>query len=595
MKLKKVSKYRKKLFSNFFFLFVVFAIAIGSYQFKREKDYRNKQLEKILVNYVQLVDNFITKNKISSKNLQKTDSLIAIIPQKGIRITIVNKSGKVLYDSFVKDYLAMENHLYRPEIQDALKEQTGKSIRHSNSTEEDYYYLAEIFDNYFIRAALPYEISVENYLKVNSVFIFVIFLIFILTALLLIYLSDRMGNAITQLRHFAEKAAEGKTIDIQKPFPDNELGMIAEQIVRVYKNLQNTKNELLTEKEKLFRHLQISHEGIAIFNKEKKQLLANNHFIQYLNLLSEDLAMVPSKMFKIKSLQPINDFIDEQLKKSGTDEKSSTLASNILTVQKNNKYFVVQAIVFNDLSFEISINDITKVEKEKKLKQQMTSNIAHELKTPVSSILGYLETLLNTKVEKEKRKFFLERSYIQLQRLTSLIQDISLLNKLEEANSLFELEEIDVKSVVNLIIDDLRLQIDEKNISVAIDLPQKIKIKGNRSVFFSIWRNLIENAVNYAGKNISIRIKNYLEDEQFFYFSFSDTGVGVEEKHLTRIFERFYRVDNGRSRSMGGTGLGLAIVKNGVLFHKGEISVKNLKNGGLEFVFSICKDLTNFK
>ena len=225
----------------------------------------------------------------------------------------------------------------------------------------------------------------------------------------------------------------------------------------------------------------------------------------------------------------------------------------------------------------------------------MTSNIAHELKTPVSSILGYLETLSATKVDKEKRQFFIERALAQTQRLSSLIQDISLLNKIEEASDLFEIETINVKETVNLVIDDLKYKIDEQNIGLMIDIQPDITFEGNRSVFYSIWRNLIENSLNYAGEGITISIKNYLEDKKFLYFTFSDNGVGISEKHLNRIFERFYRVDKGRSRTMGGTGLGLAIVKNGVLFHKGEISVKNLKSGGLEFIFSIAKDYYSVK
>jgi len=593
-KVRNVSKYRRKLFFNFFFLFVAFAIAIAAFQYKREKSYRVSQLENSLLTYINLTNRYIQRGKlIEYDQFRKIDSLVNVIPEKGLRITVIDHDGNVEYDSFVEDFEVLENHLMRPEVQQSLIREKGSSIRHSTSTGRDYYYCAVNFEPYFIRAALPYNIKVENNLKVDSIFIYVIIFIFILAALMLIYLSDRLGSTIVKLQDFAARAAAGKNIDVDEKFPDNELGMIGNEIVEVYHRLQNTKNELTAEREKLFRHLQISHEGIAVFSKDKKQLLANNHFIQYLNSLSNDLAVVPAMIFEINELSPINDFIDEQIQNANPGQSSHTLASNVLTVQRNNKYFIVQAIVFNDLSFEISINDITKLEKEKKLKQQMTSNIAHELKTPVSSILGYLETLLTTKVDKEKRNFFLERSYAQAQRLTSLIQDISLLNKIEEAGDLFELETIAVKEVVDLIIDDLRLKMEEREISVSVDLSDKLKINGNRSVFFSIWRNLIENAVNYAGKGITIRIKNYLEDDKFLYFSFSDNGVGVDEKHLTRIFERFYRVDSGRSRSMGGTGLGLAIVKNGVLFHKGEISVKNIKGGGLEFIFSISKDLRN--
>ncbi|HAM98399.1 MAG TPA: two-component sensor histidine kinase [Marinilabiliales bacterium] len=586
---KKVSRYRRKLFFNFFFLFVAFALVIGAFQYQRERVYRINQLENTLQTSIDLVNNYLVKHHaMDSNDFTFLSGFINVLPQSNLRITVIDPNGVVMFDSFVKNLAELENHLHRPEIQESLRLKSGKSIRHSTSTDQDYYYYAVNFNNYFVRAALPYDIRVENYLKVDTFFIYVLLFLFVAFGMLLVYLTDRFGKSIATLQEFAINAVQGKSIDTEVEFPDNELGVIGNQIVEVYNKLQKTKKELSAEREKLFRHLQISHEGIAVFTKKKKQLLANNHFIQYLNTLSDESSVTPNKFFEIEELKPINDFIDEHIERE-KDNFISELSSNILTVQKSGKYYVIQAIIFKDRSFEISINDVTKLEKEKKLKQQMTSNIAHELKTPVSSILGYLETILNTNLEDEKRKFFLERSYVQSQRLSSLIQDISLLNKIEEASDLFEIEPVNVKEIVSLVVDDLRMKITEHNISVEIDIPDSLVITGNRSVFFSIWRNLLENSVNYAGDCITIKMKSYLEDEKYVYFTFSDSGSGIPDQHLSRIFERFYRVDSGRSRTMGGTGLGLAIVKNGVHFHKGEISAKNLKSGGLEFMFSICK------
>ncbi len=587
----RLSKYRLKLFYNFFFLFIAFAVAIALVQYKREKDSKTEQLENTLQTYIGLVNQFIIKNNIiQNNNFYLLDSLINYLPDKRTRVTVVENSGKVLFDSFVEQYAGLENHFERPEIQQSITSNYGSSIRYSTSTNTYYYYHAKYYNNYFVRVALPYNIRVKNLLKVDLFFIYIIIFIFIIATLSLIFISDHLGSTISQLQNFASKAASGSVIDTAEKFPDNELGEIGQQIVNVYTRLKKTKNDLIAEREKIFRHLQISHEGIAIFNRDKKQLLANNHFIQYLNTISDEPTITPNKVFDIPEFAPVTDFIDEQLKKNTITP--SNMLGNILTIQKNGKWYVVQAIVFHDFTFEISINNTTKHEKDKKLKQQMTSNIAHELKTPVSSILGYLETILTTNVDDDKRRFFIERSYVQTQRLSSLIQDISLLNKIEEAGDLFEIETFRVNEIIRLVIDDLRPKIDDNNIGLTIDIKPELEINGNRSVFYSIWRNLVENSVNYAGPNTEILIKNYFEDDNYLYFSFADNGTGVPEQHLTRIFERFYRVDSGRSRSMGGTGLGLAIVKNGVVFHKGEISVKNLKTGGLEFIFTISKNIT---
>jgi two-component system OmpR family sensor kinase/two-component system phosphate regulon sensor histidine kinase PhoR len=236
------------------------------------------------------------------------------------------------------------------------------------------------------------------------------------------------------------------------------------------------------------------------------------------------------------------------------------------------------------------ISDITRPERRRLLKQQLTSNIAHELKTPLASIKGYLETVLgNPNINTEKQQYFLEKAFSQSERLTNLLNDISLLNNIEDAGELFEFKQVHLRQVVRDVIENLSVRLTQKNISCEVEVSKDVLINGNESLLFSIFQNLLENTINYAGDQIEVKICNYLEDEKFYYFRYYDTGLGIKEEHLTRIFERFYRVDYGRSRETGGTGLGLSIVKNAVLLHKGDISVRNRTGGGLEFLFSLAK------
>jgi two-component system OmpR family sensor kinase/two-component system phosphate regulon sensor histidine kinase PhoR len=262
-----------------------------------------------------------------------------------------------------------------------------------------------------------------------------------------------------------------------------------------------------------------------------------------------------------------------------------------ISVQKNNKIFSIKCIIFHDDSFEILINDITKPAKRKLLKQQLTDNIAHELKTPVSSIRGFLEILVNRKIETQKQNEFIRKAYAQSCRLTDLIEDISLLTKIEESSGFYKIEKINLYQIISDVVDDLHLKIIEHTVSINVKIPETLELNANATLLYSVFRNLLDNTIAYAGNNLTVTVEKYTEDAQFCYFSFSDNGIGVPEQDLSRLFERFYRVDKGRDRKSGGTGLGLAIVKNAVLFHKGEISIKNRNEGGLEFLFSLNKNL----
>ncbi|MBQ8703504.1 MAG: hypothetical protein IJ524_03905 [Bacteroidales bacterium] len=235
--------------------------------------------------------------------------------------------------------------------------------------------------------------------------------------------------------------------------------------------------------------------------------------------------------------------------------------------------------------------------RNRQLKQEMTSNIAHELKTPVSSIRGYLEILLGDKpVDDERRRRYLERSYSQTLRLSDLIQDVSIINKLEESADLFPRTKVDACEVAAEAVSDLADKAAAADISVSNQLPP-MPLMGNRELLYSIFRNLIENSIAYAGRNINIVLESYKESPDHYFIHYYDTGKGVADEYLSRLFDRFVRIDEGRSRQNGGTGLGLSIVKHAVLFHGGEIYARNRggvgsadnRLSGLEYFLSLKK------
>ena len=454
-------KVGSKLYLMVLAVFLVFAVSFIVFQQMREKQFKVATLTMRLENYNALLE----KDLKCGRELSKTDN-------KDLRVTLVRTDGKVVYDNMRKDYANFSNHLNRKEIQEALRTGQGSSVeRLSKTLKQDYFYVASYFpgDSIIIRTALPYNNDLSKSLQADQHYIwFAIFAIVLLTIVLYRF-TNRLGKNISKLRIFAYKADHNESLEIEDlaSFPNDELGEIAERIIKMYKRIQTTRRE-------------------------------------------QDL-----------------------------------------------------------------------------LKRQLTQNIAHELKTPVASIQGYLETILdNPHINEETKAQFLQRCYAQSERLTSLLRDISTLNRLDDGADVIDFEVVDVSRMVYDIMQETALERQERNMVFDNRLPERIVVKGNRSLLYSVFRNLTDNAIAYAGEGTTITLEAN-EQGNKWHFIFYDNGVGVPQEHLARLFERFYRVDKGRSRKMGGTGLGLAIVKNAVLLHGGTIRVSNRLEGGLKFEFTI--------
>ena len=570
----------RKLFLYLLSAFFSLIAVITFFQYQREKEFRTEQLDQLLSTYNYTINNYIDKKAWTPNELRE---FITVFPDTLLRVTLIDKEGKVLFDNSVADGTKLENHINRPEIVMANSQITGKAIRHSTSIGKDFYYLAHRFGSYYVRTALPFNLNVVEMLKANTFFLYFMAFILLLAVFALFFISKNFTDSIARLRIFTQKAESGEMLETDIYFPNDELGEISRNIVHLYKQMQETKDDVNNEREKLIKHLQISQEGLGIFSPEKKELLVNSHFIQYTNILSDQQSENSDKIFNLAEFEEINQFINESF-------KNDQLTRKKMVIEKNGRVFMVRCIVFQDNTFEISINDITVQERDNELKRHLTQNISHELKTPVSSIMGYMESILeNPDLDPARQKFFVERSFMQAKRLTALLQDISTLNKIDEGKRLFQKEPCDLAQVINDVLFDVHLQIEQKKCVILRNYNAVLPLQGNRSLLYSIFRNLTDNAITYGGEQIVIDISCYREDEQFYYFSFSDNGVGIAEEHLGKVFERFYRVDKGRSRKIGGTGLGLAIVKNAVLLHKGTISAKSVSTGGLSFIFSLRK------
>lgn len=462
-----------RLYVSIMAIFLLFAIAFIVFQQVREKQYKIELLNEKLQNYnKQLADAMKYMGKTDETTL---DSYVKTHSLPNLRVTIIDNEGHVTFDNLEKNYNRFTSHANRPEIIEAQKKGSGSSVeRNSKTLKQEFFYSATYFNDskITIRSALPYNNDLAKSLQTDQHFIwFALTTIIILTLVLWRFLS-RLGANITKLKLFASRADHNESLETEDliAFPDDELGEIAERIIKIYKRLQSTRQE------------------------------------------------------------------------------------------------------------------------QDKLKRQLTQNIAHELKTPVASIQGYLETILdNPHIDEETKKQFLKHSYAQSQRLTSLLQDISTLNRMDDAPEIKENVEVNISEMVEDISKETALQLEKHHMSFIINLPENIFVHGNKSLLYSVFRNLTDNAIAYAGYGTTITL-DAVEKNKEWSFAFYDNGIGVANEHLSRIFERFYRVDKGRSRKLGGTGLGLAIVKNAVMIHGGTIQAKNLPTGGLRFDFNIKKN-----
>ena len=537
---KKRTTYKKQLLTYFAGVFIIFAALLVIFQLRTERRYKAEILQSRLSGYADII-------------AQTTDyaGIAGMLPRE-LRVSVIDKSGKVLFDSDA-DIDSLDNHYLRPEVQQSIERSEGFTIRKSDTTGMPYFYFAKSYGGYIIRVAMPYEHGVKRFFQPDTLFLILVFSLFIVALFSLIFLADHFGQGISKLRYFAEEASRGNVDNMDLSFPDSELGEIGEKMLDSYKMLKRSNDMIALEKERLVNTL--------------------------LDRPTPDL----NDIWKSSVFAPLLEFLERN-----TPVKNDSAPVFNFKHSKGGHNYGIQMLIYPDNGFEITVNDISEAEKSKVMKQQMTNNIAHELRTPVSSVRGYLETLITCPgIPEDRKNMFIDRAYVQTLRLSDLIRDIALITKIEEAPEQLQKEPVDLHNVVEEIFEEFRTSLDAKRINTENALEKGLVVQGNASLLYAIFRNLVENSVKYAGEGITVHVECYAKNEGFFHFTYYDTGQGVSEGHLSRIFERFYRVSEGRTRDDGGSGLGLSIVRNAVAFHGGEIRAVNRKEGGLEFIFSL--------
>ena len=577
--------YKYKLLLSFTATFAVFAAVLVAFEMSHEQSYSAKLLRERLQCYADLAAGIMERDtgKVATK---KIEHFVTTLPDSAIRLTIMRHNGSVLYESEHNAPERMGNHADRPEVVEALTKTDGYDIRESATMKAEYFYYAKSYPHFIVRVALPYTPDIRNFLRPSSVFLWFVLIVFPIVIVMLIFLSDRMGKSISRLRTFINEAERGRLSYVKIDFPHSELGEIGRKIMEAYKELDEKGREARAGRERLLKHFQYFEGGIAIFNDRREIIYANPRFTQYVNAILPNPTGDISTLWDDPAFSPALQYVELNSRAGRTP--SGTAPVTRFTITSGGTHFSVQVLIYSEGDFEITMYDITHAEKNHVIKQQMSNNITHELRTPVSSIRGYMETIMECRgLSDEKKMYFLKRAYNQVLRLTELIRDVSIINKVEEAPETMTKEIIHPAEIMDDVLEELRAKIEEAGIKTESLIPQDTEVYGNYSLVYSIFRNLVENSVRYAGQGVTIHAECYKSGDDFCYFLFYDTGKGCPEKHLPRLFERFYRAEEGRTRELGGSGLGLSIVRNAVTFHHGNITVRNRKSGGLEFLFTL--------
>ena len=577
--------YKYKLLLSFTATFAVFAAVLVAFEMSHEQSYSARLLRERLQCYADLAAGIMERDtgKVATK---KIEHFVTTLPDSAIRLTIMRHNGSVLYESEHNAPERMGNHADRPEVVEALTKTDGYDIRESATMKAEYFYSAKSYPHFIVRVALPYTPDIRNFLRPSSVFLWFVLIVFPIVIVMLIFLSDRMGKSISRLRTFINEAERGRLSYVKIDFPHSELGEIGRKIMEAYKELDEKGREARAGRERLLKHFQYFEGGIAIFNDRREIIYANPRFTQYVNAILPNPTGDISTLWDDPAFSPALQYVELNSRAGRTP--SGTAPVTRFTITSGGTHFSVQVLIYSEGDFEITMYDITHAEKNHVIKQQMSNNITHELRTPVSSIRGYMETIMECRgLSDEKKMYFLKRAYNQVLRLTELIRDVSIITKVEEAPETMTKEVIYPSEIMDDVLEELRAKIEEAGIKTESLIPQDTEVYGNYSLVYSIFRNLVENSVRYAGQGVTIHAECYKSGDDFCYFLFYDTGKGCPEKHLPRLFERFYRAEEGRTRELGGSGLGLSIVRNAVTFHHGNITVRNRKSGGLEFLFTL--------
>jgi two-component system phosphate regulon sensor histidine kinase PhoR len=490
------------------------------------------------------------------------------------RATIIATDGRILAESEANPE-RMENHLQRPEVQQALRGEVGMDRRRSHTTGEEFLYVAVREHDTVVRLAYPLRLIAESTHRARRTMLLVSVLVLVLAVLLAALLSWRTTRRLEGVFGFAARLAEGDfAARLNDPHHD-ELGSVSQALDSTAQQLDDS-----------FRRLAESRSELeAVLNSMQEAVLAVSAGgnLQWVNRTMHRLLPAGVKL-NAPVVQTVRD-PDLLAVLSQTRQEQKPVSQRAPGIVPG-RVFDVTAAPMPDGGAVAVLYDVTEFERVDKTRRDFIANVSHELRTPLTSIQGYAETLLDGSSDATSQREFLEIIRRNAARMTRLTEDLLELAKVESGEKKLTLEAL----MADELLEDAARHFREHQSGCGLELEvhndSTKTVSADRDAVFQAFSNLIDNACKYAagGKKLELGahdIEGYVE------FYVRDFGAGIPSEHLPRLFERFYRVDKARSRESGGTGLGLAIVKHIVRLHGGEVSAASEMYHGSTFRFTL--------
>lgn len=549
-----------------------------AHQIKEEIEFKK------YVDYNKLAKSYATLLKEKSTSEQNFSLLT--------RITIIDYSGKVLGESD-SDLGSMQNHLDRKEVKEAIEGKMGMDQRFSDTLKLTYLYVAVPIKEYntIVRVSVPlYQIN-----SINKAFFFYtiigILVGLLLTVLISIQLSKLVTEPIQQLISTSKEIAGGnykKRVNISL---NDEIGQLANTFNEMADKLDYTLSGIMSKNLRVDTVINSMRDGIIAVDTEYKILIINTIACDIFGV-KHGPGIIGKNLIQITRNAKVNSLLIETITKNSalTDEIimfSPASSSDKIYKIYTNPIKNADNVNYMNSGGVITLHDVTSVKKLEQIRTEFVSNVTHELKTPLTSIRGFVETLRNGAIEDSTvAPKFLEIIDIEAERLHTLINDILQLSEIEGMRKDENIKENKLTTIINEVVLILEAAAQKKGVRLEVQADESINLLVNRNRIKQMLINLVDNAIKYNVENGTVYIKASKSSGKT-YISVKDTGIGISEKHHSRIFERFYRVDKGRSRNMGGTGLGLSIVKHIVNLYNGDIRVVSQPGQGTEFIIQL--------